>query len=140
MSSDRAIDQHSAAVKKCEGSIRTGIRVSRAQSAVSGSTLRIGSHHFSQSVFLHVKWPARNLSNDVGHTPKCPQIGLASDDVKLFLNNNSVPGYGHTHVHTKTGKSFAELNLSFAIDWPIGYSVGLRIERSSVRIRPWPLR
>ena len=24
--------------------------------------------------------------------------------------------------------------------WPIGYSVGLRIKRSSVRIRPWPLR
>ena len=33
----------------------------RAQSVVSGSTLRIGSRHFSQSVFLHVKWPARNL-------------------------------------------------------------------------------
>ena len=62
MSSDPAIDQHSAAVKKCEGSIRTGIRVCRAQSVVSGSTLRIGSRHFSQSVFLHVKWPARNLS------------------------------------------------------------------------------
>ena len=59
---DPAIDQHSAAVKKCEGSIRTGIRVCRAQSVVSGSTLRIGSRHFSQSVFLHVKWPARNLS------------------------------------------------------------------------------
>ena len=26
-------------------------------------------------------------------------IGLASDDVKLVLNNNSVPGYGHIHVH-----------------------------------------
>ena len=26
-------------------------------------------------------------------------MGLASDDVKLVLNNNSVPGYGHTHVH-----------------------------------------
>ena len=61
---DPAIDQHSAAVKKCEGSIRTGIRVCRAQSVVSGSTLRIGSRHFSQSVFLHVKWPARNLSYD----------------------------------------------------------------------------
>ena len=24
--------------------------------------------------------------------------------------------------------------------WPIGYGVGLRIKRSSVRIRPWPLR
>ena len=34
----------------------------RAQSVGSGSTLRIGSRHFSQSVFLHVKWPARNLS------------------------------------------------------------------------------
>ena len=35
----------------------------RAQSVVSGhATLRIGSRHFSQSVFLHVKWPARNLS------------------------------------------------------------------------------
>ena len=62
MSSDPAIDQHSAAVKKCEGSIQTGIRVCRAQSVVSGSTLRIGLRHFSQSVFLHGKWPARNLS------------------------------------------------------------------------------
>ena len=34
----------------------------RAQSIVSGSTLRIGSRQFSRSVFLHVKWPARNLS------------------------------------------------------------------------------
>ena len=24
--------------------------------------------------------------------------------------------------------------------WQIGYGVGLRIKRSSVRIRPWPLR
>ena len=32
--SDPAIDQHSAPVKKCEGSIRTGIRVCRAQSVV----------------------------------------------------------------------------------------------------------
>ena len=24
---------------------------------------------------------------------------LPSDDVKLVLNNNSVPGYGHTHTH-----------------------------------------
>ena len=24
--------------------------------------------------------------------------------------------------------------------WPVGYGVGLRIKRSSVRIRPWPLR
>ena len=24
---------------------------------------------------------------------------LASDDVKLVLNNDSIPGYGHTHVH-----------------------------------------
>ena len=36
-----------------------------AQSVVSGSTLRIGSRHFSQSVFLYVKWPARNLSINV---------------------------------------------------------------------------
>ena len=26
------------------------------------------------------------------------------------------------------------------MQWPIGYGVGLRIKRSSVRIRPWPLR
>ena len=35
-------------------------------------------------------------------------------------------------------------DLSFALkreaQWPIGYGVGLRIKRSSVRIRPWPLR
>ena len=29
---------------------------------------------------------------------------------------------------------------SVEAQWPIGYGVGLRIKRSSVRIRPWPLR
>ena len=33
------------------------------------------------------------------YSPTEQPIGLASDDVKLVLNNNSVPGYGHTHVH-----------------------------------------
>ena len=32
------------------------------------------------------------------------------------------------------------LSHSSEAQWPIGYGVGLRIERSSVRIRPWPLR
>ena len=30
--------------------------------------------------------------------------------------------------------------LAVEAQWPIGYGVGLRIKRSSVRIRPWPLR
>ena len=30
--------------------------------------------------------------------------------------------------------------LHVEAQWPIGYGVGLRIKRSSVRIRPWPLR
>ena len=34
--------------------------------------------------------------------------------------------------------SLAEQNQ--CAQWPIGYGVGLRIKRSSVRIRPWPLR
>ena len=42
-------------------------------------------------------------------------IGLASDDVKLVLNNNSVPGYGHTHVH-KDWKILCRTQASFAID------------------------
>ena len=33
----------------------------RLQSVVSGSTLQISSCRFSQSVFLHVKWPAQSL-------------------------------------------------------------------------------
>ena len=63
MYSDYSTSRSALQSKVCKGSIRTGIRVCRAQSVVSGSTLRIGSRHFSQSVFLHVKWPARNLSN-----------------------------------------------------------------------------
>ena len=31
-------------------------------------------------------------------------------------------------------------NWTLEAQWPIGYGVGLRIKRSSVRIRPWPLR
>ena len=33
-----------------------------------------------------------------------------------------------------------ELGLPMEAQWPIRYGVGLRIKRSSVRIRPWPLR
>ena len=32
------------------------------------------------------------------------------------------------------------LSVVVEAQWPIGYGVGLRIKRSSVRIRPWPLR
>ena len=40
------------------------------------------------------------------------------------------------------GKKFVlmEHKLHKKAQWPIGYGVGLRIKRSSVRIRPWPLR
>ena len=44
-------------------------------------------------------------------------IGLASDDVKLVLNNNSVPGYGHTHVH-KDWKILCRTQALFR-DWPL---------------------
>ena len=33
-----------------------------------------------------------------------------------------------------------KLSTREVAQWPIGYGVGLRIKRSSVRIRPWPLR
>ena len=33
-----------------------------------------------------------------------------------------------------------EKGKGWRAQWPIGYDVGLRIKRSSVRIRPWPLR
>ena len=32
------------------------------------------------------------------------------------------------------------VKLAEEAQWQIGYGVGLRIKRSSVRIRPWPLR
>ena len=50
-------------------------------------------------------WRARNVTTMIRKKKKeyvvvwNPDIGLASDHVKLVLNNNSVPGYGHTHVH-----------------------------------------
>ena len=43
-------------------------------------------------------------------------IGLASDDVKLVLNNIIASLVTSIHMYTKTGKSFAELRLSFVID------------------------
>ena len=39
------------------------------------------------------------LLSDKKKLNKKLRIGRASDDVKLVLNNISVPGYGHTHVH-----------------------------------------
>ena len=36
--------------------------------------------------------------------------------------------------------SIIQWNWYREAEWPIGYGVGLRIKRSSVRIRPWPLR
>ena len=44
-------------------------------------------------------------------------IGLASDDVKLVLNNKSVPGYGHTHVH-KDWKILCR-TLALPRDWSL---------------------
>ena len=38
------------------------------------------------------------------------------------------------HLRRRSGQSVKEAQ------WPIGYGVGLRIKRSWVRIRPWPLR
>ena len=37
-------------------------------------------------------------------------------------------------------ESFLKIWAQCEAQWPIGYGVGLRIKRSSVRIRPWPLR
>ena len=54
----------------------------KAQSVVSGSTLRIGSRHFSQSVFLHVKWPARNLSSDAAVIRNGVAYGRTHDKVR----------------------------------------------------------
>ena len=38
------------------------------------------------------------------------------------------------HITSIMGSTLVEAQ------WPIGYGVGLRIKRSSVQIRPWPLR
>ena len=35
---------------------------------------------------------------------------------------------------------YEDIEQSKEAQWPTGYGVGLRIKRSSVRIRPWPLR
>ena len=46
-------------------------------------------------------------------------------------------------ISTKEPISNSYLHIVVEIveaQWPIGYGVGLRIKRSSVRIRPWPLR
>ena len=57
-------------------------------------TVRIGSRHFSQSVFLHVKWPARNLSilgQDWFHDFK-PNIDI--DNHVVHLKNSSFQANG----------------------------------------------
>ena len=43
-------------------------------------------------------------------------------------------------VEVGTLEMGCDLDHSREAQWPIGYGVGLRIKRSSVRIRPWPLR
>ena len=43
--------------------ILAGLRVCRPQVLVWGSTLWIGSRHFSQGVILHIKWPVRIRHN-----------------------------------------------------------------------------
>ena len=45
-----------------------------------------------------------------------------------------------SHVPNKKVKSKKKKQKTAEAQWPIGYGVGLRIKRSSVRIRPWPLR
>ena len=54
--------------------------------------LRIGSRHFSQSVFLHVKWPARNLS--IREVPPDVIFGLYELTLGLWKNGaNSAVKY-----------------------------------------------
>ena len=44
------------------------------------------------------------------------------------------------HWHSTQRQNSSSFSKHKEAQWPIGYGVGLRIKRSSVRIRPWPLR
>ena len=62
--------------------------------------------------------------------------------VSLSLSLSLSP---QTHTHTRTHINHILCTnwhtcITHHQQWPIGYGVELRIKRSSVRIRPWPLR
>ena len=60
---------------------------------------------------------------------------LSRSLAKIRLQDTSLPHF------SKTLRSLCvTLSWKAVVKWPIGYGVGLRIKRSSLRIRPWPLR
>ena len=63
---------------------------------------------------------------------------------KNIFEDDQVPGHHPRALTIQSRQDTHTPKLNYAIikeaQWPIGYGVGLRIKRSWVRIRPWPLR
>ena len=66
-------------------------------------------------------------------------VQVGRDKIIILINFDPIPYYGQTVRNGTDFRWFGGLIYKGA-QWPIGYGVGLRIKRSSVRIRPCPLR
>ena len=90
-----------------------------------------------------------HVYNCMGHRPCCTKLY----SVRKFSNARVRNFYSYENVCDYSTLSNLQEQLQMLgrgchagpvivgeAQWPIGYGVGLRIKRSSVRIRPWPLR
>ena len=89
----------------------------------------------------------RVIGNDhATHLLKNEKKGIEWGSILLkdsLYSPSEVPSTCALLVLRAKQQTYAECKAANGVveaQWPIGYGVGLRIKRSSVRIRPWPLR
>ena len=70
---------------------------------------------------------SRNLQRNCGPQP-----------CRIGQRRTRVGGGGQWGNRSKYTPNYQKPQNKLEAQWPIGYGVGLRIKRSSVRIRPWP--
>ena len=95
-----------------------------------------------QHAFTQTHWV---YSSSLVHipTPHTIQVLFSRSIVYIIVSQSfyaSITSYLKKSVSSDY-KLFGRVSISLVeAQWQIGYGVGLRIKRSSVRIRPWPLR
>ena len=104
---------------------------------VCGETRRPAGNCFATPVLVGRDATAAIVVNEMRET--AVPIGRASHDLVIVYDRQ---GKKLLFVNSIVKKNTALAGHPRKVEaqWPIGYGVGLRIKRSSVRIRPWPLR
>ena len=77
------------------------------------------------------------------YTASCPQwsdVCFASNHSGNILSLHTYAYFSYSLCSFFVRSCWYFDGVYLEAQWPIGYGVGLRIKRSSVRIRPWPLR